>query len=73
MKTLNFCLFLVIISSLTVRVFCLNDRFLTVNDNYVICLYINKSFVNCENLCKAYMNAKDGFCRQPHCFCTDVE
>nr|WDU65893.1 putative NaTx Tcis48 [Tityus cisandinus] len=73
MKTLNFCLVFAIISSITVCIFCeTRDRFLRIEEKHVMCVYINKPSVDCENLCKEKMNAEDGFCRQPHCFCTDV-
>nr|ACJ23111.1 putative beta-like toxin Tx770 [Buthus occitanus israelis] len=53
------------------QVFSLKDRFLISNGDYELCLYQESLYEMCETLC-IDQNASDGFCRQPHCFCTDV-
>nr|A0F0C2.2 RecName: Full=Mesotoxin-1; Flags: Precursor [Mesobuthus martensii] len=53
------------------QVFSVKDRFLIINGSYELCVYAENLGEDCENLCKQ-QKATDGFCRQPHCFCTDM-
>nr|AIX87638.1 sodium channel blocker AbNaTx20 [Androctonus bicolor] len=53
------------------KVFSKKDRFLIYQGNYMLCLYQEGLCEMCENYCKQ-QNATDGFCRQPHCLCTDM-
>uniref|UniRef100_A0A2I9LPB7 NaTx n=1 Tax=Centruroides hentzi TaxID=88313 RepID=A0A2I9LPB7_9SCOR len=73
MKILTVFLVFAVIYSLNIGTYCSIDRFLQVDGMYVMCLYsgLNKPYVNCTHLCQK-QNATDGFCRQPHCFCTDI-